>query len=85
MEEDFLDQLVDKVNSDSTLQELIPLAPFLSEEKLTNLVINAVEANHLEGCLWLYPFLTKDTLQKIAPFIIKNHGISALTNMAPFL
>ena len=68
----YLDTLVQKMQPVSSLSELSCLAPFLSEETLRTLVINADAESDMSGSTALAPFLDKGTLGKLVEKLLKK-------------
>ncbi len=81
LEEDYLEELVEKYGIQSDMHSLAALAPFLSEKALDKIALES--EGSMKELAVLAPFLSEETLDKIA----RNTEAEpkSLTPLAPFL
>ena len=87
LDEEYLDELANRLAPTVGLNKLAALAPFISEETLGKLAQTAVENGGKLGELAaIAPFLDEDDLGKIAIVVVQKGGsMGELASIAPFL
>ena len=83
------EKIVDKVvkeNEESiNFEDIIQIAPFLSEEKVDMLALNLSSSNMLSELVCLAPFMSRNALDNLALKSSSNGKLSDLIGLAPFL
>lgn len=93
LDEEYLDQLVERIDVTEQIGDLIGLAPFLSEEALDKAATLYLESgkmkNGIAGLTGLAPFMEKETLDKIVMWCLANNNkgeaMTGIVCLAPFL
>ncbi|MCL1999078.1 MAG: helix-turn-helix domain-containing protein [Turicibacter sp.] len=68
-----------------TLQELLPLAPFIDREILGQFVEKAEEEDVSMNLVIIAPFLGRDTVDKFVRQMAERHGLENICTLAPFV
>ncbi len=93
LDEEYLDQLVERIDVTEQIGDLIGLAPFLSDKALDRAATLYLESgkvkNGIAGLVGLAPFMEEETLDKIVMWCLTNSSkgdvLSGIVCLAPFL
>ena len=87
LDEDMLDELVEKLEPVTHLGELAAIAPFLSEDALDRIAERAVVGNaRISELSSIAPFLSEDAIDKIALRALDQQvSVGEIAAIAPFL
>lgn len=78
------DTLVENADPQKDIPHIVSLAPFLGEKALDNFLLKLPDDAHVD-LSGLYPFLSKETLHKMAETLIRDGNLHTLKSIAPFL
>ncbi|HBB29092.1 MAG TPA: hypothetical protein DC000_07570 [Clostridiales bacterium] len=83
------EKIVDKVIKENeeciNFEDIIQIAPFLSEEKVDMLALNLSSNNMLSELVCLAPFMSRNALDDLALKSTSNGKLSDIIGLAPFL
>ncbi len=79
-----LGALVENADPQKDMSHIVALAPFLGEEALAKILEKLPDDAHV-NISGLYPFLSQNTLQKMAESLMRGGDLHALKSLAPFL
>lgn len=85
LDEQTLDQLVERAQQEGAFEYIVSLAPFLSEKTLNKLVMQCDGEVDMGMVLALAPFLDSETVEHLAEKSLKDGDMDRLTALAPFL
>ncbi len=83
--EKIIDKVVDENVESITFEDLVCIAPFISEEKIDVLALSLSADNKLSELYTLAPFMSKNALDSLALKSADNGKLSDLIGLAPFL
>ena len=88
LDEDKIDEIALEAFHIGASKELSGLAPFMSSEALSKLVMKALDSNESMDHSWysgLIPFLDEDAIDLLGSQMYKKFGVQELQNLAPFM
>jgi len=93
LDDDYLDELIDRIDVTEQIGDLVGLAPFLSDEALDKAAMlyikNGKTQDGIRGLVGLAPFMAEETLDKIVMGCLENnHGeddVNGIIELGPFL
>ncbi len=83
--EDYLDQIVDKIDVAEDMGAIQAIAPFLSEESLDKLLRKCTSVGNMHQVVGLAPFLSEETLDYLVMSALEKGDISNCKGLYPFL
>ncbi len=83
--EKIVDKVIEETKGSFDFEDIIQIAPFLSEEKVDMLALNLSSNNMMSQLVALAPFMSRDALDNLALKSSSNGKLSELIGLAPFL
>lgn len=93
LDDDYLDELIDRIDVTEQIGDLVGLAPFLSDEALDKAAMLYIKSGKtkdgIAGLAGLAPFMAEETLDKIVMGCLKNNNatddVEGIVSLGPFL